>query len=539
VLGGWPDYHIKEIVAHVTGWQNCAGFVEGDNFKELKSKGCESVQSGIPYYLGFNLRVGNETLDATVDFDTISHGRAEMSYFDGTLVTAYTWSPNFTNVSFDVEITTFASRVRPNLGASEWKITPRGGDVNAHLRDILDGRTARRSFLAFKALVPGETSVYVAVHPEGVPNVTAVVASTADVDNGFTILNSRTIFTSSDNDMIIGQEWGVEFKDGQTAKFQKVIGIATTDHFSNPLEEALSNSTLALNGGFDGLLVEHKAEWNRLMAFERLDDYRDPVTGLLPNNTEIQATQTSVIIDRYYDLQDLLPHTLAPLNNMGVSVGGLASDSYGGQVFWDGDFWVFFGVLTDPGMARQMLEYRVKMLPAAKDNAQDSRVQSFYRFSNGCALYPWVSGRFGNETAAGPAVNYQTHLGSDIAFAMFAYRQVTSDDVYFRDRLWPVIDAVAYTQATILFPEHGGWSINNVTDPDEYANHKKNAAWTLVIFSEVFRNIIAYQEKQGLPVNETWRDMMANVNIQKDPNTGITLAYEDMPVEGLNKQAAI
>lgn len=61
---------------------------------------------------------------------------------------------------------------------------------------------------------------------------------------------------------------------------------------------------------------------------------------------------------------------------------GLSGLGYNGHVFWDMDIWIYPALLIlKPNLAKNMIEYRIERLQAAKDNA----------FINGYrgAMYPW------------------------------------------------------------------------------------------------------------------------------------------------------
>ena len=138
-------------------------------------------------------------------------------------------------------------------------------------------------------------------------------------------------------------------------------------------------------------------------------------------------------------------------------------------MFWDQDFWMFPAIgPTWPQYSRFSLLARLRHLPQAKLNAQAPYVQAMYEFPVDAALYSWTAGKFGNATATGPAANYEYHLNSDIALEAFQYRHITGDEVFFREQLWPMVLAVGQTIDTLLVPDGEGYSVYNMTDPDEW-----------------------------------------------------------------------
>ncbi|KAH8665973.1 glycosyl hydrolase family 65 central catalytic domain-containing protein [Tricladium varicosporioides] len=544
VKEGWPLFNRRQAFATISGFYDCQDTTPGTNYPELQGRGCESVISGIPHPLALNLRVGNETLDATVDNTTISNFNEVLSFKDGTTKWTYTWCPKITHASFDIEYTTFASRVRPNVAATQLRVTLRGETILANIIDSFDGRSALRSFLGEKSLYDNSTTMYISNHPDGLPETTAWTISSANISNGFTDEESRRETTIiDDNSMSIGQEWDVKFENGKTATFEKFVGAASSDKFDNPRQTALDASKTALKDGWDLLLSEHTTAWNILMTPNLMTNYRHPSAGHLPSSANIEHLQIAAVTDRYLILQNILPSSKSSLtlNTEGVAVGGLTSDTYGGLKFWDQDFWMYPSILlTSPSHARQILNYRAKLLNQAKANAQADYVQQIYKFPKGSALYPWTSGRYGNASGTGPVINYEFHLNTDIALAAFQYLAVTGDEQFFTRNLYPVVLGTAQSSATIVQKSTltGKYGIYNVTDPDEYANNVDNAAFTLGSISEILSLTTKYQAERNLTVNKTWEEISKNIALPAGLN-GITLEYQDMQSNISVKQADV
>lgn len=468
---GWPIENGRQTFGTVAGFYACLPEVKGSNYPELHELGCESVIAGIPHFLGLKLAIGEEVYDVDMDLENIRKSFLAETYFKkGLYVWRITWSPRSLNVSLDMEIISFVHRARPNVAGTQLQVTVRGEDVNCTVIDIFDGRSAVRSSPGEKGL-SDNSSMYVSLHPDGQPNVTAWLVSTANISNGFTDESSRRPVNGSDvgTNMTIGQEWDVHLVKGKTAVFEKFVGIASTDKFPNAGMIARKESSRALREGWDAVVATHVMEWEELMAPNHITSYRDPITGRLPeNDTLIEKLQIANTADIYYLLQNLQAAG-SGLDDAGVAVGGLTSDTYGGMFFWDQDFWMFPAVLAHwPNFSRQFLLARVKHLPQAQLNAQASYVQDVYKFPQGAALYSWTAGKFGNATATGPTLNYEYHINSDIGLTAFLYLQVTGDEVFFKENLWPMVLAIGQTIDTLLFADGNGYSINNMTDPDEF-----------------------------------------------------------------------
>jgi trehalose/maltose hydrolase-like predicted phosphorylase len=473
VKEGWPLWNDRQTFSTVSGFYDCQDTTPGYNYKELRDRGCESVISGIPHPVGLHLVVGDQILNSTVDKNSISNFSQTMDFRNGVLSWTYTWAPNKTKISFDIEYEAFMSRARLNIGATRLRVTPHGGNYNASIIDLLDGRSAVRSSLGKRGMYPDLTSIYVSIHPDGLPNVTAWTISSTNVSNGYTDESSRRLATNtgSNSSMSIGQEWDARLVEGETATFEKLVGIASTDKFQDPESTARSELARAGIDGWDTILSEHTEAWNELMENNQMTNYRDPATGRLPgNDTIIEKFQIMAVGDYFYLMQNLLPANGNGLNDNGVSVGGLTSDTYGGMLFWDQEVFMSPGITSvRPDYGTQFLLARAKDYRQALQNAQEDYVQAKYKFDNKSVLYSWVRGRFGNATATGPVLNYEYHINLDIALAMWEYRQITGNNEFFKENFWDVFEGVGHAMATVLVKDGAGWSIRNMTDPDEYA----------------------------------------------------------------------
>ena len=142
--------------------------------------------------------------------------------------------------------------------------------------------------------------MYISVHPDGQPDVTSWMVSTANVSNGYTDESSRRAVTVPDDgdNMTMGQAWDVHLTDGETAIFQKFVGIASTDKFPDAEKTAREESTKAFKDGWLSVISEHEQAWERIMASSRITSYRDPATGRLPvNETLIEKLQIAAVAD--------------------------------------------------------------------------------------------------------------------------------------------------------------------------------------------------------------------------------------------------
>ncbi|HET6794045.1 MAG TPA: hypothetical protein VFH45_06365, partial [Acidimicrobiales bacterium] len=138
-------------------------------------------------------------------------------------------------------------------------------------------------------------------------------------------------------------------------------------------EWALADLADGASAGFDALLVEHRRSW--ASRWETAD----------------------VVVDGDDDLQRAvrlaLFHVMASVRDTdeaAVGARGLTGNGYRGHVFWDADtFTLPFLAATHPAAARAMIEYRLRRLPAAIEEAA--------RLGRRGARFPWESAASGRD----------------------------------------------------------------------------------------------------------------------------------------------
>ncbi|KAL3424541.1 acid trehalase [Phlyctema vagabunda] len=535
-INGWPLFDERLSFSTISGFFNVQQNTTGSNYPWLYQYGYDSFIAGIPHPTAIIFSFGEQYLDATVKNETISNFSSKISFKTGVGEWSYTWAPENTGASFNVTYTALFSRARPNVIAVKADIVP-SASIDGTVTDLLDGQSAYRAYVESKGLDDNGTTIYSSLHPLGLANITGVVVSGVDFSNAYTNLSSRASAEGAflfDNETTIGQTFDISLVAGETATFFKYVGVASTDKFPDPFSTARSQQAEAQSAGWDTLLAEHVEAWGEILTDDSVDDFRDPETGELPEDPTIEILQISSVANPYYLLQSMQPDG-SGLNDDGIAVGGLVSDSYAGQTFWDMDYWMAPGLnLAFPSWAKQITNFRVKQHPQALANAE------FNGFPEGSALYSWTAGKYGNCTGTGPCVDYQYHLNHDIAFNIFQLNAVIGNQSWFEDGPLDVINSAAIMTSHLLeFNETTGtYWIYNMTDPDEYANNIDNGAFTMGSSSKLLSEVNALYTAQGQSVNQTWIQQGENIEFPK-AESSITLEYTGMNNSAAVKQADI
>lgn len=155
--------------------------------------------------------------------------------------------------------------------------------------------------------------------------------------------------------------------------------------------------------GTDRLLDEHRRTWQR--RWERA-------------LVEIEGDPDSELAVRFAIFH--LISSVASEGEAAVGARGLTGSAYRGHVFWDTDVFVLpFFAATAPDAARAILEYRLRRLPAAREEARRRGMRG--------ARFPWESADDGFDVtpdsfvdARGRTVpirtgNHEEHIVADVA----------------------------------------------------------------------------------------------------------------------------
>lgn len=540
IINEWPLFQRRQTFATVAGFFDEQPTTNGTNFPWLNQYGGESVISGIPHWSSLAPECGGSSLHASTDASQITAFSSTWDFKAGTLNWAYTWTPP-NCPAFDIRYSLFTHKLNVHQAVVQMQITS-SQDANVTVHDGLDGTCAVRSDFVSKGSTNGST-VWTAVHPDGLPSIVAYIYSTAVVDKDTTYhpweVSTEQVFGSMINASSIAQSSVLSMKAGQTSTVHKFIGIASSDAVDDPQTKARDASAAASNAGYLTMLRTHMKEWGNILTPDSLDSWRMP-DGSLPNDPNLVEQQILAVSNPYSILQNTVGDNavLASGNNTklqynSVSVGGLGSDTYGGLIFWDAEVWMQPGIVTShPEAMKGIANYRVARHQQALDNIKTAyqSSQNTTRFSPDAALYSWTSGRFGNCTGTGPCFDYEYHLNGDIALSLDNYYAVTGDTDFFREKLFPVYNSAAQAFSDLLYLNETThtYMLHNATDPDEFANMIDNPAYTMLLMQTVMNRTNQYREQFDLDVNDTWMQQAQAIEIPVNRSAGIHLEYSTM-----------
>lgn len=476
IINGWPLFSRRQSFATIAGFWDSQAQTNESNFPWLSQYGYDTAISGVPHWSGLILDLGGDDyLDATVNNDTISDFTSAYDFKAGVLSWLYKWTPSgHKKGSYQVQYHLFVNKFHVNQAVVDIEIIP-SIDINGSIVNVLDGYSAVRTDFVESGEEAG--AIFSAVKPIGISNVTGYIYTNLTASGGVNLTEQKIVHNKPylhKNDSSIAQAVPVQFRAGRTVRVTKYVGAASSDAFDDPKKTARNAVAAAKSIGHEATLKAHLEEWASVMPDDSVDHYAFPDNGTLPADQHIIDSAIIAVANTYYLVQNTVgKNAIKEVHNASVNVdsivvGGLSSDSYAGQVFWDADLWMQPGLTAShPEAAQRITNYRLERYGQAKENVKTSYTGSQNKtvFSPSAAAYPWTSGRFGNCTATGPCWDYEYHLNGDIGLS-FINQWVTSGDTkFFKENLFPIYDSIATLYADLLKKNGSSWTLTNMTDP--------------------------------------------------------------------------
>ena len=173
-----------------------------------------------------------------------------------------------------------------------------------------------------------------------------------------------------------------------------------------------------------------------------------------------------------------LAQACARTDGGGVAAKGVSGSGYGGHSFWDSEIYVMpFLSYTAPTVARNVMRFRQKMLPAARNRALELNQRG--------ALFPWRTINGLESSAYYAAGTAQYHIDADISYALQQYLAATGDEDFPTRGAIDILVETARMWEDLGFWHHNGedvFHIHGVTGPDEY---------TTVVNDNLYTNVMA------------------------------------------------
>ncbi|HET7087851.1 MAG TPA: glycoside hydrolase family 65 protein [Anaerolineae bacterium] len=236
----------------------------------------------------------------------------------------------------------------------------------------------------------------------------------------------------------------------------------------------------------------------------------------------------------------------APRHDDRVNIGAktLSGFGYRGHSFWDTEIFMLpLFTYTAPHIARNLLNYRYRNLPAARRKARANGFEG--------AQFPWESADTGDEVTPTWLPHFadktrlvriwtgdiEIHISADIAYATYQYWQVTGDDEWFIDKgAELILDTARFWASRAEWnADARRYDYNDVIGPDENHEHVDNnfftnrmAQWNLQTALGVLDWLEAHAPAKAAELGDKlsldarslahWRDVVEKMYLPVDPS---------------------
>ncbi len=284
---------------------------------------------------------------------------------------------------------------------------------------------------------------------------------------------------------------------GDRAEFSLVGAICTTADFGDPWNESERQVIYAAREGTRRLVEGHERLWSELWQGD-IEIEGDPQT---------QREVRFALFNLYGSIREDSRRSIPP---MGLSTRGV----YNGHIFWDSELWMYPALLVlHPELARQMLDYRVDGLDAARRRARA------YGYRG--AMYPWEGDARGEESTPTYALTgpLEHHVTADVAIACWNYYCVTRDRSWLSREGFPLMREVArFWCDRVTRNADGSCSIHNVIGANEYAVGVSDNAFTNGAARRALEYAAAAARLCGEEPDPQWLEIAAGLRILHFPD---------------------
>jgi len=242
---------------------------------------------------------------------------------------------------------------------------------------------------------------------------------------------------------------------GETLYFRKYMIFVDSVRYTHLSEQAEKKMNQVLALPVEELYLQQKEYLERFWESSAL---------------EIDGDDLLCAAVRYNQYQLIQSVGKDPYSN--IAAKGLSGEGYEGHYFWDTEMYMQpFFILTNPKIARNLVEYRYAILDEARENAR------ILGHKKGAA-FAWRTIRGKECSGYFPAGSAQYHISGDIAYSTVSYYLVTKDIDFMAEKGAEIIFETARIWMDLGCYYKGVFQIHEVTGPDEYTCLVSNNYYT-------------------------------------------------------------
>ncbi len=469
----------------------------------------------LPAWNPFDVWDGQAWLDAAPADTAHLRGYSQtLDTFDGELRTVYEWVDGERRTAVSVEA--FVSRADPDVAAVRLRLTPRQGGILAVRASLREWPAPERLALArLERSEPGWTAAQV-WYPGHVTVRTRDAA--AHGDGGDLFVGGTTDGRGTPMAIAAQVRWPGDLRPdsvrrvpsdsgavleawftvpaGRTITIEKYVGVATAAAGAIPRARAEAASRRAAARGYEAVKAAHEAAWHRFWETDVVVD-GDPA---------LQRVIHAMLFSLLSSVRAGSSESIPPM--------GLSSGGYYGHVFWDADTWMFPALLLlHPDLARSLVDFRARTLPAARANAAAHGYRG--------AMYPWESDYRGDEAVPRFAAQnglYENHVTADVALAQWQYFLATGDSAWLATTGFPVLRATAdfWVSRAAYDSATGGYAIRHVVSVDEGLIGVGNDTYTNAVARRNLEAAVAAARRLGRESDPRWARVAAGLVVPYD-----------------------
>jgi alpha,alpha-trehalose phosphorylase len=294
-------------------------------------------------------------------------------------------------------------------------------------------------------------------------------------------------------------------KPGATVTITKFMAYCT----SATLKFAELNNSVGrildrtLSGGFEDLLAGQR---RHLDDFWHRSDVRIE-ENVAESQHHVGELQQALRFNLFHIFQAAFR-----VGDMGIPAKGLTGQAYDGNYFWDTEAYVLpFLIHTYPHLARNLLDFRYRMLEKARQRAREVNESG--------ALFPWRTIDGEEASAYYAAGTAQYHINGDIMYALQNYVEVTGDEDFLFEKGAEMLAETArmwYGLGFFSGRRGGKFCIHGVTGPDEYTTVVDNNLYTNLIARNNLSYAVTTLERLKQRREDLFEDLADKINLAAD-----------------------
>jgi protein-glucosylgalactosylhydroxylysine glucosidase len=423
----------------------------------------------------------------------------------GELTSAFSFAA--TGISLRCEVLTFASREAPTLVCQEVYLTFDGA-CDVKVKSMVDATNVPGRALRQMRDTPGKeqsacdgTLLWESaggLGKVGLAHVSGMLGGAAgEAEPKRPPLEDNRLTTS----------YGFRARASQRYRLRQITSVVCGAMHHQPDQHAARMAAKARFDGFDAIRAENKTIWTELWKGRIV---------LVGAERSWQA-----LADAAFFYLNCSVHGSSPAS---TSIFGLATwhdyHYYYGHVMWDVEaFAVPVLSVLQPEAAQSILDYRLRTLPAARNNAR--------LMGRRGVQFTWESAPSTGDEAAplpGTAAWHEDHVSLDVARAFAFHAAVIGDAEFLREKAWPVLSGVAEWITTRVAKTRRGYEVRASMGIAERKQTVRNAAFTNMASVVVLRDAMAAASRFGREVDPTWA---AIANAMVVPRRGKAVVSHD------------